>query len=65
MIISVIRYQGFYSKYPFKNFSRKNKEILYEGAIDLIPDNLKDHIPTDESTKEHRFCVLYKKIEKS
>jgi hypothetical protein len=48
---------GYYAKYPFKNFNRENKEIIYEGlAIEAPAKLLKEHT---NIKKEHKFIIIY------
>jgi len=54
-----IRYEGFYSKYPYKAVSRKKKEILYDGPIDDLPEEYEEY-RTDTLTDGHKFCIVYK-----
>ena len=54
-----MKYITFFSKYPFKKYSRKNKEIIYEGTVDKIPTELEKDIMIDKDTC--KFIIIYKK----
>ena len=54
-----MKYIGFYSKYPFKNHSRKGyKQILYDGSIEDLPEEY-ERFRTDTLTDGHKYCIIY------
>jgi hypothetical protein len=52
-----IKTESFWSKYAFKNVSRTNKKILYEGLHDNIPQDVLDNLNTTPEVK--KYVIIY------
>jgi len=50
-------YEGFYSKYAWKTYSRRNKTIIYEGSIKDMPESL--DLKRGTIAEAHKFCIIF------
>jgi len=56
---SKTHFEGFYSKYSFKQASLGGKEILYSGNM-LHPDDLSNKYDiTLKTNPNYKFCIIY------
>ena len=56
---SKIQFQGFYSKYSYKQFSEGGKEILYSGEI-LYPEELEKYGIIIKGFNTFKFIIIYR-----
>lgn len=55
--INNMKHEQFWSKYAFKNTSRSNKNIQYEGLLSEAPKNLLAEFQCIDSSK--KFIIIY------